>query len=319
MPGPNGLRRLLVLRALGLGDLLTVFPALRALRRAEPTAEIVLATPARLAPLALASGAVDRVVPASDLATDLTETGIAVAVNLHGRGPQSARLLDRTRPRRLLSYRHADVASTLRGPRWHEDEHEVRRWCRMLAWYGVDADETALELDTSRLARANARDMNMTIVHPGAADAARRWPPERFAAIAGAQQRRARTVVVTGSRDEGDLARFVVERAGLPSRANVSGCLDLVELASLVSSAGAVVCGDTGIAHLATATSTPSVVLFGPTSPARWGPPPRDRHRVLWAGQLGDPHGTTPSAGLLAIGVEQVLDELAVLQSGTDS
>src|SRR4029453_232522 len=45
-------------------------------------------------------------------------------------------------------------------------------------------------------------------------------------------------------------------------------------IARLVAAADRVVCGDTGIAHLATALRTPSVVLFGPTSPALWGPPP---------------------------------------------
>ena len=73
-------------------------------------------------------------------------------------------------------------------------------------------------------------------------------------------------------------------------------------------------CGDTGVAHLATALRTPSVVLFGPTSPALWGPPPdRPWHRALWAGTSGDPHGQRPDPGLLAIGVDQVTEALADL------
>ena len=78
------------------------------------------------------------------------------------------------------------------------------------------------------------------------------------------------------------------------------------------------VCGDTGVAHLATALGTPSVVLFGPTAPARWGPP-RERpiHRVLWAGRSGDPHAAEPDPGLLAIAPQMVIDELATLK-GSD-
>jgi ADP-heptose:LPS heptosyltransferase len=72
-----------------------------------------------------------------------------------------------------------------------------------------------------------------------------------------------------------------------------------------------VVCGDTGVAHLATAYRVPSVVLFGPTPPQEWGPPPdRPWHTVLWAGGRGDPHAAEPDPGLLAIEVADVLAAL---------
>ena len=71
--------------------------------------------------------------------------------------------------------------------------------------------------------------------------------------------------------------------------------------------AGRVVCGDNGIAHLAIALGTPSVVLFGPVPPAEWGAPPDRRHHVaLWAGQRGDPHAEKVDPGLLSITVAEV-------------
>jgi ADP-heptose:LPS heptosyltransferase len=89
---------------------------------------------------------------------------------------------------------------------------------------------------------------------------------------------------------------------------------DIGALARLVAGAGRVACADTGVAHLATALRVPSVVLFGPTPPAEWGPPPeRPSHRVLWAGRRGDPNGAEPDPGLLAIEPAAVSAELAAL------
>jgi ADP-heptose:LPS heptosyltransferase len=155
----------------------------------------------------------------------------------------------------------------------------------------------------------------VTVVHPGATSAARRWPPERFAAVARAERAAGRRVVVTGGPDEALLARRVAAAAGLPSSAVLAGRTDVGAMAALVAAAGRVVCGDTGVAHLATALGTPSVLVFGPTSPQAWGPPAalRDRHRVVWAGHTGDPHGATPHEGLLRIAPERVIEELAGL------
>ena len=90
---------------------------------------------------------------------------------------------------------------------------------------------------------------------------------------------------MTGGPDEVDLANDVAAQAGLPPSAVHAGQGGVLTIGRLVAAADRVVCGDTGVAHLATALRTPSVVLFGPTSPALWGPPPdRPWHRALWAG-----------------------------------
>jgi ADP-heptose:LPS heptosyltransferase len=74
-----------------------------------------------------------------------------------------------------------------------------------------------------------------------------------------------------------------------------------------------VLAGDTGVGHLATALGRPSVLLFGPTSPSRWGPPPDGRHVVLWKGSTGDPHADEPDPGLLRITVDEVLEAAAAI------
>ena len=310
MTAPGGRPRLVVLRALGLGDLLTALPALRALADAFPGHRRALAAPAALAPLAELSGAVNEVVPAAPLAPLPGRlAGPDVAVNLHGRGPESHRVLTALRPRRLIAF--ACPAAGVGGPAWRADEHEVRRWCRLLAESGVPADPARLDLPAPG---RDPRAEGATVVHPGAASAARRWPAERFAAVARAERRDGRPVVVTGGPDEAAAAAAVARAAGLPAAAVLAGRTDLLGLAAVVASAARVVCGDTGVAHLATALGTPSVVLFGPTAPALWGPPPgRPRHRALWAGRAGDPHGERLDPGLERIAVGEVLAALAEL------
>jgi ADP-heptose:LPS heptosyltransferase len=109
-----------------------------------------------------------------------------------------------------------------------------------------------------------------------------------------------------------DLAQNVDPESGINRITSVA--IVIGGLAAIVAGAGRVVCGDTGVSHLATAFGTPSVVLFGPTSPKHWGPPPdRREHRALWAGTQGDPHASVIHPGLLRIEVADVLNELAQL------
>lgn len=302
----------MALRALGLGDLLTAVPALRALAAAYPRHRRLLAAPTVLRPIAGLTGAVDAVVDAAPLAPlPPSLAGADLAVNLHGRGPQSHRVLCEAWPRRLIAFAHPAVARSAEGPPWCDGEHEAARWCRLLVAHDVAADPSQLGLDWPGEPPEAAR--GATVIHPGAASAARRWPAERWAAVARAEAAAGRDVAVTGSPAERDLAAAVAARAGLPDRAVLAGRTDLLGLARAVAGAARVACGDTGVAHLASAFATPSVVLFGPVPPGEWGPPPRPWHRTLWKGRRGDPHGDRPDPGLMAISVDEVRAALTTL------
>jgi ADP-heptose:LPS heptosyltransferase len=301
---------LLVLRASGLGDFLTVVPALRALSDAYPGHWRVLAGPAVLEPLARHSGAVDEVLPTEPLGV-VRWAAPEVAVNLHGRGPQSHRRLLETRPGRLIAFGCQELPETDGLPAWRPDEHEVRRWCRLLVESGIPADPSRLALSRRGLPLL-AGVRGATVVHPGAQTEARRWPPERWAAVVRSELARGRRVLVTAGPGESALARRVAELAGLPAEDVVNG-MGIMELAGLLAASGRVACGDTGVAHLATALERPSVVLFGPTPPALWGPPARPAHRVLWKGRPSDPFADRPAPGLLAIRPHEVTAALASL------
>lgn len=312
---------LLALRALGLGDFLTGIPALRALRRAHPEYRIVLACPQWLHGLAFASDAIDDAITVDGLGAFRSRLPPALAVNLHGRGPRSHRVLLAQRPIELIAFEHPDVPESWGMPAWRPGEHEVARWCRLLREAGIDSDPSDLDLDVDRFARrAPADAVGATIVHAGAASAARQWPAPRFAAVARAERARGRSVVVTGGREDVARGMQIAELAHLPERAVLAGRTELLELTAIVAVAGRVVCGDTGVAHLATALARPSVVLFGPIPPDEWGPPPtRAMHRALWAGRRGDPHAHLPDSGLLEITVHDVVRALESLPRSNDS
>ncbi|MFI5677518.1 glycosyltransferase family 9 protein [Streptomyces cellulosae] len=303
--------RLLVLRALGLGDLLAGVPALRALRRGFPVHELVLAAPEELAPVAAVTGAVDRLLPASapgravPRRLDWTGPPPDVAVDLHGNGPPSHRLLQSLRPGRLLAFAHPDTPG-IDGPPWYAEEHERDRWCRFLHAYGIPADATDLRLprpaDPSPAPGA-------IVLHSGAGAPSRCWPVDRYATVATALRERGHRVVVTGGADEEDLVARLAKEARLPDTDVFGGGLPFGRLCALVADARAVVSGDTGIAHLAVAHAAPSVTLFGPVPPSRWGPPAHPRHQVLWhPGPDGDPHGRRTDPVLLRIRPEDVLE-----------
>lgn len=305
---------ILMLRALGLGDFLTAIPAMRALRNGFSDHRITLAAPRALWPLVSMAAVVDELVDQHGL-QDLPRPidPPALAVNLHGKGPQSHRLLQTAAPRRLTAFRCPAAGHD--GPEWDQGEHEVVRWCRLITEsLDIPADPTDLRLRQTGDGIGRLLDSDTAILHPGAAYEARRWPIDRWVHVARYLTDRGLQVRVTGDASEVERAAEVVARAGLPSSSSIAGKTALPELVEQVAAARVVVCGDTGVAHLATALETPSLLLFGPTSPRRWGPPDNGPHRVLWHGDgTGDPWGDRPDPALLRISTDEVtasLDEL---------
>jgi ADP-heptose:LPS heptosyltransferase len=307
-------------------------PALRLLRRALPDHRVVLLGPAWVGDVV--GFPVDGVVT-----DDATAPPPDVVVNLHGRGPQSHARLDAlagAHPVRRIGH----AAPGWDGPVWTDDptRPERRRWCDLLAACGLVDDATAtaaaddLQLPRPALPRASEGIRTSTpiglapsdrkgpsstpgavppepgavVVHPGAAFGAKRWPVERFAAVAAALARDGHRVVVTGGPDEAPPAAQVAAASG---GLDLAGRTTIGELLTLVAGAALVIAGDTGIAHVATAFGVPSVTLFGPVGPEQWGPPADPRHVTLTDASLrrGYRFADDPDPALLAVGAAEVL------------
>ncbi len=155
----------------------------------------------------------------------------------------------------------------------------------------------------------------VALISPGAGWGAKRWPPERYAAVAqGLAERGMRVMVNVGPGEESIAAPIVATGAATSLRAT------LPQLIALTRRIALCIAGDTGPIHLASALGRPVVGIYGPTDPSRNGPF-GTRTRVLRSPGSRRDHSrrTEPDPGLLTITPEQVLravDELLIEERG---
>jgi ADP-heptose:LPS heptosyltransferase len=160
-----------------------------------------------------------------------------------------------------------------------DDVHEVEQTLALCAASGYPLppdDDRRLRIDLpgpELLPDVSGRPDSYVVVHPGASVPARGLPPGPTAEVVRALTRAGRHVVVTGTSGEVALARRIVAGARDDLVTLAVGATDLVGLAGWIAGADAVVCGNTGAAHIAAAVGTPVIEAFAPVVPAhRWYP-----------------------------------------------
>jgi len=321
---------LLVLRDHGLGDLLTAQPALHGLRRHFPKHDLVVTCPSWLVPLAAYLGTADRIVcepfdvagadPSDHQRIDhvllenirRTVPRADVLVSLRTPGPELLPIVTAYSPRQLVSYRYAPIEATHLFPELDFSDHILKRWDRLLSVVGV-----ALR-DEDLYAQMQPPDTHrrFTIVHAGAGSPSRRWPVRRWSAVVRFLEFSGHRVLLTGSAAESERVGRIRRAAGLPVGRDRAGRTPVLELAAYVAGARLVVSADSGLSHLATTFRTPAVTLFGPVSPAWWGPPAgHPRHKTLWTGRHGDNYASRLDPGLAEIQVDAVIGAIEELQA----
>ena len=117
----------------------------------------------------------------------------------------------------------------------------------------------------------------LVALHPGASKAPRAWHADRFALLGRRLVERARaSIVLLGGPEDRDLLRAVA--AGVPARSRVDlpDGLSIQEMAGVLERSALFVGNDSGPMHLAAALGAPVVAIFGPGSPRRTSPVPRE-------------------------------------------
>ncbi|MCW7536317.1 glycosyltransferase family 9 protein [Aquabacterium sp. A7-Y] len=336
VPGPTqpvlpaaGVRRILVFRALMLGDLLCAVPALRALKAAYPEAKLTLVSLPWARSLAERLPQVDDFIafpghPAlpelpADMAAwpDFLEQVQAcradLAVQLHGSGGIANTLVACFGARRMAGFWQPGAwcpDEQLFTP-WPEGGHEIERLLAVVERLGLPRRGEQLEFPLRDEDRAGLRRVwpeapqgAYVCVHPGAQLRSRRWPVLRFAAVADALAAQGLHIVITGTASEAPLAAQLQAAMQAPAT-NLVGRTSLWELGALIEGARLVLSNDTGISHVAVALGSPSVVVSSGGEVQRWQRMDAQLHRVLWGDVACRPcsHELCPSAHECALAI----------------
>jgi heptosyltransferase-3 len=298
------MRQITVIRPGALGDTLLSLPALALLRRWAPAARLTFIARADTLPLALASGLADDAWPwdlpdwaalfdpsvTADRLTGRARAAFAGADAVIAWAPDPDGALAGAL-RRLGAERV--IVAPGRPPEPPEPPapseapgHAARRLASALAPLGIalpgDSPDLWRAMPPLRWPEADAReaeriwrglrlpDSGVIALHPGSGGAAKRWTPERFAALAGlAREAGATPLLLAGEADEAAVAAIL---ARMPAPPPIARGLSVAALAALLGRCAGYAGNDSGVSHLAGLLGIPTVALFGPTDPARWAP-----------------------------------------------
>jgi len=280
---------ILVVRFGALGDVVHTIPAVAALRKAFPDARLDWLVDRRHRDIVDLVTVVDRVIAVdshtlagwSAAVSAIRQTKYTAAIDLQGL-LKSAVFARASGANQVIGFSIYHLREKTARPFYSTtadvgDEHIILKNMRLLRAVGVDSTEIVFPLrvpDSDALRQLRDRipaDRPFALLNPGAAWPNKRWPPERFGAVASfIRDECAMTPVVLWGPGEETLASGVATVSG--GAAVLAPPTSVTDLVALTDAAALVVSGDTGPLHIATAVGTPVVALFGPTDPARNGP-----------------------------------------------
>jgi predicted lipopolysaccharide heptosyltransferase III len=299
----DSVRRVLVIRLRSIGDTVLATPSLFALKRFLPHAQIDILVEDWVAPLLANHPHVDNVIMLErggfierlGVARELRAERYDVVYNLHG-GTTATFLTRATGARHRVgfkTYQYAKLHTELvPSPLllWGQQKtHSVEQQLALLGWTGVPVSDrprtqlgispAAVESVNQQLAAAGLGDRKIALIHPAAAFETKRWATENFARVAEfVSERGLAPVAIAAPHEIGIIDHLLNE-----SSAHVLSLdLSLPEVTALAARSQLFIGNDSGIAHIAAAVGTPSVVVFGSSNIAHWRPWNRAKAEVVF-------------------------------------
>ncbi len=278
-------KRFLILCTLRIGDVLLTTPLIRSLRKAYPDSRIGVLVLKGMANVLEGNPDIDEIIESPHRTTlwnRLKEWHGLWRRYTHALSPVSS---DRARFHAFLAapirlgFINAHTSSFSRRLLTHallfDDEtlHTVPHNLRLLEPLGIPPDCTVVPPTAGGSIPVQLNGKKYAVVHPYPKFTYKSWPLENWVQLVQEIEKKSMLVVLTGSHvpDERTVVREIARRT---TALDLSGTLSLAATADLIKKAQFFVGPDTGITHLAAATGIPTLTLFGPTNPVKWGPWP---------------------------------------------
>ena len=278
--------RILIRASNWLGDAVMTVPAVRAIKRGRPDAHLTILTRSKLADFWKTVAEIDEIIAIeSDDGIRAVAQKIRRDFDVAVLFPNSVRVALEAWlagiPRRV-GYRArwrgvllSQIVPEKRRP--HPLRHQVHHYLDMAKFIGASVED---EIGKTRPGPAPSTARRFALCPGAEYGAAKRWPPERFAAVAKLVRETTHCAwVLVGVEKDHEIGAQIA--AALDGQCeNLIGQTTLAELIERLRECQLLLTNDTGTMHLAAHLGIPTVSIFGSTEPALTGPLGKG-HRVL--------------------------------------
>jgi len=307
----KNVKRVLVVRLRSIGDTVLATPSLIALRRFLPDARIDILLEDWCAPVLEGFEAVDNVLTVKrkskksrfETARRIRRNKYDVAFNLHG-GTTATFFVRVSGAKYRVGFSHYSYSFlythllSSSSDFWQKEfTHSAEQQLALLGFVGIPVEDKPKSKLTI-IQNSKLKTQNYALLHPVAAFETKQWATENFARIAEYLSAKGLQIVAVATKKE----RAVLENLKKLSTVPITTFDDLTlsEITALAARAEIFIGNDSGIAHIAAAVNTPSVVIFGSSNINHWRPWTDAPHEIVY-----EKFACQPCAGYIC----QVFDE----------
>lgn len=308
----NGIKKIAILRANALGDLIFSLPAIKALKDTYPSAEIVFLGKKWHKDFLINRTPVDRVIvipkaagvgEEEDYKEDTAELNnffkkvkgekFDIAIQLHGGGRFSNPFILNLGAKLTIGLKNFDAPPLDKWIPYVYYQNEIFRYLEVVSLIGartldLEPKIKVLKDDLDEAMKVFSKIKPFVVIHPGATDLRRRWNTDKFASVGDILRKNGYEVLITGLKNEEKIISQVIAKME-KQPINLCGKLSLGGFCAILSMSNLVISNDTGPLHLATAVGAKTVGIYWCGNLINGGPISRKNNRPLISWQINCP------------------------------